>query len=148
MAPKKTDYSRTIIYKIVCKNEAVDFLYIDSTTNFILRKYYHKKQCNPNTTDPLYIKMNKLGGWDNFNMIEIEKFPCIDKNEVKAREQEINQEIKDKKALKIAQRKERNKKYEIPYFCICGSKINYRCKKQHDKSNKHQKYLLCSGTSA
>ena len=42
--PKDTiDYSNTIIYKIYCNDSSVTDIYIGHTTNFIKRKYQHKK---------------------------------------------------------------------------------------------------------
>ena len=40
------DYSKNVIYKIVCNDENVDYLYIGSTTNFTKRKNCHKSCCN------------------------------------------------------------------------------------------------------
>ena len=42
MPKKNIDYSKTIIYKIVCKDLAVKDVYVGSTTHFINRKYGHK----------------------------------------------------------------------------------------------------------
>ena len=86
------DYSTTIIYKLV-KNDDYDNanIYIGSTTDFIKRKYSHKKSCNNekekahNNKKYQYIRNN--GGWECFNMIEVEKYPCNDSNEAKAREE-------------------------------------------------------------
>ena len=45
--PKKIiDYSKTIIYKIVCNDLNITDLYIGHTTNFIKRKATHKSNCN------------------------------------------------------------------------------------------------------
>jgi hypothetical protein len=40
------DYSKTIIYRIVCKDVNVTECYIGQTTNFIKRKSQHKENCN------------------------------------------------------------------------------------------------------
>ena len=34
------------------------------------------------------------GGWDNFKMIEVEKYPCKDKRDAERREDEIMKELK------------------------------------------------------
>jgi hypothetical protein len=87
-----TDYSKTIIYKLV-HNEDYDNgnIYIGSTTDFIRRKNKHKSSCNCVTNkdhnDKKYQYIRNNGGWDCFNMIEIEKFPCNDGNEARAREE-------------------------------------------------------------
>ena len=38
MPHKPTDYSKTIIYKIVCKNPEIKNTYVGSTTDFASRK--------------------------------------------------------------------------------------------------------------
>jgi hypothetical protein len=91
--PKKTiDYSKTIIYKLVHKEDYNnENIYIGSTTDFVKRKYKHKSSCNNekigeyNEKKYQYIRNN--GGWDCFNMIEIEKYPCNDGNETRSREE-------------------------------------------------------------
>ena len=63
------DYSKTIIYKIVCKDLSVKDLYVGHTTDFIRRKYKHISVCcNPedkNYSSKLYECIRKNGRWDN-----------------------------------------------------------------------------------
>ena len=89
--PKKVmDYSKTIIYKIVCNDLNIVECYVGHTTNFIQRKYKHKYSCNTEYSEKYNYKIYQFiranGGWDNFNMIEIEKYSCQDINEASARE--------------------------------------------------------------
>ena len=90
MTLKKIDYSNTIIYKIVCNDLSVTDCYVGNTTQFRQRKSQHKKNCNnSNSKDyniPLYKFIREHSGWENFSMIEIEKYPCTDGNEARARE--------------------------------------------------------------
>ena len=86
------DYSNTIIYKLVHKEDYDNAnIYIGSTTDFVTRKNSHKstciyeKQTNYNNKKYQYIREN--GGWNCFNMIEVEKYPCNDKREAEAREE-------------------------------------------------------------
>ena len=120
MPKTKVDYSKTIIYKIVCNDEDIEYLYVGSTTDFTKRKYSHKCSCN-NANDKNYnekknIQMRQNGGWDNFKMLEIEKYPCNDKREAEAREEEIRLNLKanmnsNRCFTTIEQKKERNKEY-------------------------------------
>ena len=87
----KTDYSKTIIYKLV-KNDDLENenVYVGSTTDFTSRKYRHKSCCN-NENDKrhnlkVYKSIRSNGGWGEWNMIEIEKYPCNDKREAETRE--------------------------------------------------------------
>ena len=79
------DYSKTIIYKIVCKDLLVTDLYVGHTTNFIKRKQTHKSVCN-NENDKsynyfVYQTIRDTGGWSNWEMVEVEKYTCSDVNE-------------------------------------------------------------------
>ena len=102
MPRTKTDYSRTIIYVIKCKDDNITEEYIGSTTHFIERKCAHKICCN-NDNDKnktynykIYKFIRDNGGWDNWIMLEIEKYPCQDKNEAHKREEEIRIDRKSK----------------------------------------------------
>ena len=92
------DYSNTIIYKLVHKDDLDDEnIYIGSTTNFKQRKNHHRHSCNyVNNKDhnaKKYQFIRENGGWDNWVMIEIEKYPCKDLNEVTARERYWKREL-------------------------------------------------------
>ena len=69
----------------MCKNPSVKDIYIDYTTDITRRKYFHKiKAVNPkNNKYKLYDFINTHGGFDNFDIIEIEKIPCADSSEAK-----------------------------------------------------------------
>jgi hypothetical protein len=86
----KTDYSKCVMYKIVCNDLSITDCYVGHTTNFIKRKNSHKSCCfNQNSKEynlKQYLFIRENGGWDNFSMIEIEKYPCNDGNEARARE--------------------------------------------------------------
>ena len=90
MPKRNIDYSKTVIYKIVCNNVDVKDLYVGSTTNFTRRKTEHRGNCLYTNYKPHHFKIYqtilKNGGWENWSMIEIEKYPCNDGNEAKARE--------------------------------------------------------------
>jgi hypothetical protein len=84
------DYSNTIIYKIVCKDITINECYVGQTTNFTKRKYNHKSRCN-NINDKIYNNyiyqfIRENGNWDNWDMIEIEKYNAVDKNDACKRE--------------------------------------------------------------
>ena len=84
------DYSRTVIYKFVCKDLNIKDVYVGHTTNFTKRKTQHKNKCNDENNRSynvkVYRRIRENGGWNNWEMIEIEKFPCQDQNEAIARE--------------------------------------------------------------
>ena len=117
-----TDYSKTIIYKLVNKEDYDNVnIYIGSTTDFIRRKNKHKSDCNCVTSKSYnqknyqYIRGN--GGWEEWNMIEVEKFPCNDKREAEAREEywrcHFNSQLNIRRAYTTVEQK---KQYGIEYY--------------------------------
>lgn len=77
------DYSKTVIYRIVCKDPTIKDCYVGSTTDFKSRKKSHKSNCNNDKQKKhynlnIYQFIRKNGGWNNFDMIEIEKYNAID----------------------------------------------------------------------
>lgn len=98
MPRKAINYKRTIIYKLCCKNPEITCIYVGHTTDFIRRKREHKKCCN-NENDKSYniyvyqfIRAN--GGWNNWDMIVIEEFPCETKYQAETRERYWLEELK------------------------------------------------------
>jgi hypothetical protein len=89
MPKAEIDYSNTIIYKIFCKDESVNDVYVGHTTNFTKRKYMHKNCCtNLNNKIKIYNIIRDNGGWDNWEMVEIAKYNCKDHTEARIKEQE------------------------------------------------------------
>lgn len=84
------DYVKTIIYKICCKNKTMKECYVGHTTNFKQRKIEHKYACcNENSksyNSKVYSFIRDNGGFDNWEFVEIEKFPCNSKEEAQMRE--------------------------------------------------------------
>ena len=92
MPKTEIDYSNTIFYKIYCKDESINELYIGHTTNFVQRKHAHKNSCN-NEKSPCYpLKVYKTirenGGWNNWTMDIIAFHNCKDSYEARKTEQE------------------------------------------------------------
>jgi hypothetical protein len=84
------DYNtpNSVIYKISCKNKEIDLTYIGSTISFRKRKENHKVECNNEAkTKKLYKTIRENGGWNNWDMIIIEVFPCESKTALHTREQ-------------------------------------------------------------
>ncbi len=77
------DYSKTIIYRIVCKDPTIKDCYVGSTTDFKSRKSGHNTTCNniknKDYNMNVYQFIRDKGGWNNWDMIEIEKYNAVDK---------------------------------------------------------------------
>ena len=98
MTRKAKDYSKTLIYKIVCKDTNINDMYIGHTTNWVNRKSLHKmtsinnKYKGYNQFKYEFIRNN--GNWENWNMILIEKYPCDNQLEAEKRERYWIDELK------------------------------------------------------
>ena len=121
------DYAKTIIYKLVHKDDLNDeYIYTGHTTEMTKRKNKHKSDCtNPNSNNynqKKYKYIRENGGWDEWLMIEIEKYPCKDKPEAVARERVIQAEMKAKLNRDIAGRTKKEYRQD-----------NIEDKKEYDK---------------
>jgi len=98
--PRKTiDYTKTSIYKITCKDTSVFFEHLDYTSNFRNRKNFHKAMTNGTRADiELYNIIRQNGGWDNWEMTEIEKINCKSKEEAIEKKKEY-EKIKSNKNI-------------------------------------------------
>jgi len=165
MPKKEIDYSQTLIYKIVCKDLTIPELYVGHTNNFRVRKNKHKWDCNKKDF-LIYKTINNNGGWDNWEMIEIEKYPCKDGNEARARErywyEELNAKLNSFIPLRTNEEKQnyyQEKKSEISiqqktYYetnkekinekinCECGCIITKKNMTKHKKTKKHLGVLI------
>ncbi len=150
MPKKEMDYSKTIIYKIVCNDLNITECYVGHTTNFVQRKNSHKCRCNCETNNyynlKIYQTIRTNGGWDNWSMIEIEKYPCNDINEATARErhwyEQLNTNLNSKNPART-----RKEYYETNKDQILDQYKEYRSKnkeqiseqrKEHYETNKEQ----------
>ena len=92
------DYTKTQIYKIVCKDSNITNFYIGSTTNWTKRKQNHKKCCNNENNKRYNLKIYQIirsnGGFDNWNMILVEDYSCENRREAEKREQYWKDELK------------------------------------------------------
>ena len=70
------DYSKCLIYKIVCNDLNVTDLYVGHTTDFSVRKNLHKNDCNNEKgvkyNLKIYQSIRANGGWENWNMVLVE----------------------------------------------------------------------------
>ena len=110
MTRKEINYLKCVIYKIVCNDLSVTDLYVGSTTDFTKRKSQHKLACkSPNEliyNRKLYNMLRENGGWENWSMVEIEKYPCNDSNESFSRERYWLERFNEAKELRKLYNKE------------------------------------------
>jgi hypothetical protein len=143
------DYSKTIIYKLCCKDPSVTDIYVGHTTAFIKRKHEHKYGCTKETNKSYNLRVYKFirdnGGWDNWDMIELCRTECIDSMDAKKKERTyleelgatLNTEIPSRPAVERqkeyrAEHVEELKEYSQTYYqnnqdkCIKYSRTYYK----------------------
>ena len=94
-------YENSVIYKLVHKNDQDnENIYVGSTTNFRGRKVKHKGFCyNKNQKSYsccLYQFIREKGGWDEWEMVAVETYPCKSKRELEIRERFHIETLKSK----------------------------------------------------
>ena len=136
---QKNNYENSIIYKLVCLDTDIKEFYIGSTTQWRNRKARHKKNTNNIECKAfVYDFIRKNGGWDNWRMIEIEKYKCENKRELEKREFQLISELKPTLNMRV-------NLYQIPkkeYLKIYQIKHKDKLKeyhKQYTESNKDKK---------
>ena len=159
------DYTKTIIYKIVCKDINIKESYGGHTTHLVKRRQLHKSRChciNGKTYNSyIYKFIRDNGGWDNWNLIWQYDYPCNSKREAELEERKFiekeqcelntynlcvtNKENQEriKKNAKEYYRQNKNEikeKRKEKYTCICGSTFRMSDKARHERSQKHIQY--------
>jgi hypothetical protein len=97
MPKQDIDYSKGLIYKIVCKDLNVKDLYVGSTTNFEQRKFTHKYACTYSSyksyNAQVYKFIRDYNGWNNWEMILIQLYPCDSFLALRKKEREIKEQL-------------------------------------------------------
>jgi hypothetical protein len=160
------DYSKTLMYKLVCNDLDVPYTYVGHSTSFKDRKKSHKSNCNNEIGKfynyKVYQTIRENGGWENWTMIEIEKYPCKDIYEATKRERELYEELNADLNMRNPNRprkerndnnKEKRKEFYKKYYeinkeklkqkvdCECGGKYTKIHLSRHIKSIKHQNFI-------
>jgi len=95
---KEVDYNKTVIYKIICKDENIKEIYVGHATDFLYRQWTHIMSCvNPQNKShnvKLYQVIRANGGWKNWEMIQLEEYPCANLEEARKRELFWYEELK------------------------------------------------------
>jgi hypothetical protein len=158
-------------YKIVCKNKNIKEIYIGKTTNFKRRVREHKRNCyNENYKHynyKVYLYIRENGGWDNFDMIEIETNEYDNKDSAFRERywiEELNANlnlviplrtdkewyINNKEFLKEKKKEyhQNNKKIIKEYYENNKKIINEKCKKYYEKNKeiinqKRKEKIMC-----
>jgi len=143
----------------IYNNKYIKNFYIGSTKDFKIRMDKHKSDCNnPNSSGynyKLYKFIRENGGWSEFSKMIIATVDVIDKIEQRKIEQvyidHLEPGLNDCRSYRTL---EQRKDYEYDYRiknrelinkkmnCMCGGKYTKQNKTIHERSKKHQKYIL------
>ena len=145
------DYSKTSIYKIVCNDLTIKDCYVGHTIDMTKRKWGHKTACNNEKDKKHNLKIYKIirenGGWDNWNMVLVEKFPCKDKYEACKREREVYEELDAQmNTFRPHRTHEERKEYEKQYIKQYREEHKEELKeykKQYREENKEKLKQIC-----
>jgi len=160
------DYSKTIIYKIVPNDLNLPYCYVGHSTCFNKRKQSHKVFCNNHNQIPynykIYQTIRNNGGWDEWQMVLVEEFPCDNRLQAAKRErywyEELNGNLNSNVPNQNKQDSQKNWEKNNPeYFkqyvlnnkeklnekftCECGGKYARQAKSTHFKTKKHLKFF-------
>ena len=69
--------SNILIYKVSCKDTQIRHCYIDTTKNIYKTRYLYKQKLVTNKQDFLTEFIRNNGGWDNWEIIQLEKYDSI-----------------------------------------------------------------------
>ena len=136
------DYSKAFIYKLCCLDVNIKEIYIGSSTNFKQRKRQHKTDCirekGKSYNRYVYGFIRDNGGWSNWCMIELYKFPCNDRRELQCEENRMMNELQSQlNSRKSYQTKEDRDEY------IKNHNKNYNEKHRETKSMKAREKIVC-----
>ena len=154
-----TKYDKSIIYKLCCKDTSITNIYVGSTTNFRHRKYQHKSTCNNINSKDYNINVYEFirynGGFENWDMIEIEKYNATDKRDLEKRERfyietykstlnslipsQTQDELKVKKLMYNTEYRKINKEKIKEYREINKEKIKEYREKNREKMKEYLK---------
>jgi hypothetical protein len=91
-------YENAVIYKLCCKDASITDEYIGSTCNKYKRKQQHKSSCNSENMKGynrlVYQFIRATGGFDNFDLIVIEEYPCESKVQLEMKEREYIERLR------------------------------------------------------
>ena len=143
------DYSKTVFYKIVCKDPAITDCYVGMTTNLAKRKAAHRKNMRAtygysNADCYVYHFIREHGGRDNWDFVVLEEGSFETKNAAHARERHwLEQEGASLNCIMPMADRPRQQTAEqaavrnAKETCACGGTYTYRNKNCHMNSLKH-----------
>ena len=139
------DYSKCVIYKLCCKNLDVKDIYVGSTCNFTRRKNRHKTDSS-NLNSKVYKFIRDNGGFQNWDMVMVEEYPCENKMQKVKRERHWYEELKatlntnhpSSSKKETGERYYKNNKEKIKEYKKNNSEKVKEYKKEYREKNKEK----------
>ena len=154
------DYSKTNIYKIVCNDLTIKDCYVGHTTDMTKRKCCHKSNCNNEKSKyhnyKIYQIIRENGGWENWNMVLVEEFPCEDKYQACKRERDVYEELgaklntyrpyatQEDNKEKCKEYREKHKQYYQEYRVEHRAEIKEKRKEKDEKRKEKVECEYCA----
>lgn len=79
-------YANGRIYKLICHRKGKNEIYVGSTCNTLAKRKAEHKHAARHRSRRVYNYFNSTG-WGSVKAIQLEKYPCVSKDELTAREQ-------------------------------------------------------------
>jgi hypothetical protein len=142
------DHSNAVVYKIARRDGEGD-IYIGATSYLPTRRACHKRRC----TDPkgfafhtpVYEHIRANGGWDEWEVVAVEEFPCDNRTELARREREWVDRLAPRlntyypNAIEAAGGLTQYKL--APILCECGCSSSRNNLARHRQTRKHLRLL-------
>ncbi len=142
---KKVDYSKGLVYKLCCKDPEITDEYVGSTTSLRHRKGQHKqsteKEGNAKYHRKVYQFIRDNGGWNNWDMIMLEEYPCENKLQLEKRERYYIEQLRTTLNMCVPTRTD--KEYREDNKCIISERKKkcYENKKEQYRQH-HRQYRI------
>jgi hypothetical protein len=142
------NYENGTIYKICCKDPEIKDCYVGSTTDHNSRKSAHKSNCNNENVKhynyPVYRYIRDTGGWENWDFVLLEDYPCRTKKQLNIRErywfEKLGAKLNDKYPERNAKEwHQDNKEHMKEYRKENKEKIAKRMKEWEEKNKDKRK---------
>jgi len=137
-----TDYQKTLIYKLVCRDDSVKDFYIGSTTNIQNRLRAHRLHSKQKDWK-IYKIINEYGGFSNWKDVIIEHYPCNSKKEANEREQYYIEKLKPSLNTQVAFKTEEDYKNRyVKYYNSKRDEIVEKKKKLYYDNYEHNRKII------
>lgn len=135
------NYQKSVIYKLCCKDTTIKDIYIGSSVCKDRRKNEHKTHCNNSSEKnkhrnrKVYKFIRENGGFNNWDMIIIEEYPCDNRIQLLQRERywmeelnptlNVDMPISEPEIYNKNREKEKKRQYKQLYKNVLRELLNF-----------------------